>query len=97
MRQSPMKRKVTRSDVVVVIAIRNAMKKVSRAAFEDFVQSHPTAQVQDVADALLAGLVLEANGPTARGYHRIYERLLRTRRRLGIRAPRKHSVARYRS
>jgi predicted nucleic acid-binding protein len=87
---------VAQSDVVIVGAARGAMKRVSRAAFDDFVRSHPTAQVQDVADALLAGLVLEANGSTARGYLRIYERLLRTRRRLGVRAPRKHSVARYR-
>lgn len=52
--------------------------------------------MQDVADALLAGLVLERRGPTGRAYAMVGYRLRKARRALGISPPRKPSVARYR-
>lgn len=96
MRKQFTNRRVTQSDLSVVLATRGALKKTSRTVLDDFVGSHPTAQVQDVSDALLSGLVLEAKGYTSRGYQMVYQRLMKARRRLGILPPRKHSVARRR-
>jgi hypothetical protein len=92
-----MRQTIERSDLVIVGATRRALQRIPKSRLLEFVRDHPTAQVQDVADVLLLGLVLEANGPTRYGYDMVYRRLLRARKSLGLPAPRKHSVARRRT
>jgi len=90
-------RTITLKDLAIISATRRALERLPNRRLVAFIQDHPTAQVQDLADALLLGLVLEAKGPTRRGYEMVYRRLLRARKALGLPAPRKHSVAKLRS
>lgn len=87
---------ITESDLKVISAVRSSFKKIDSRRLEDYLRAHPSAQVQDISDAFLFGLVLERRGPTSRGYQLVYSRLLKARKRLGIKSPRRHSVARYR-
>lgn len=84
------------TDAEVVATVRAALTKLKPADFVIFVRHHPTAQVQDFSDELLGGVILEAQGPTRQGYLRVYRRLVRARKKLGLPAPWKRSVRRFR-
>lgn len=91
-----MARPITVEDARVVAAVRSALPSIRSRDLVDFVRNHPAAQVQDLADAFLGGVVIEAFGPTRVAYRRLHSRLRRLRHQLGLPPPRKHSVARHR-
>jgi hypothetical protein len=90
------RRAITAYEVDLVVAVRGASLALRPQPLDRFLRDHPTAQVQDVADCLLAGVILEAKGPTSRAYQFVYYHLVRARKRLGLPPPWKMSVARYR-
>jgi hypothetical protein len=93
---SRLRRKITKADATMVIAVRGALQRLDHSRLDEFVKNRPSAQVQDVADAFLAGIVLERTGPTGHGHQSVYEQLRAARKRLGLSPPMSHSVARHR-
>lgn len=83
-------------DAEIASAVRETLSRLGTAAIVEVVRRKPTAQVQDVADELLGGVVLEAKGSTRLAYMRVHRRLTLARRKLGVPSPRTHSVARAR-
>jgi hypothetical protein len=90
-----LRRRITKGDAAVVVAVRGALERLDRGRLDEFLKAQPGAQVQDVANAMLGGVVLEKSGPTGRGYDSVYDQLLAARRRLGLPPPRQKSIARY--
>jgi len=79
--------RVSRHDLVTSRAITGALAKFPAPSILTIVQRDPGITVHRFCELYLAGVEIRCYGGTERAYYKIWQRLHRARKKLGLSAP----------